>query len=86
MPLRPAVVHPVQHLRPVLRLRATGACMERKDRIGAVIFPGQQGGQLLRLQLLLEGLHILQDLLVGAVVILLHAKIDQRNGILQLLI
>ena len=42
MALRPAGVHAVEHLRPVLRLGPPGPGVELQNRVGLVIFPGQQ--------------------------------------------
>ena len=44
--LRPADVHPVEHLGPVLRLRAAGARVDLEDRVGAVVLPRQKRRQL----------------------------------------
>ena len=46
VPLRPAHVHPHQHLGPVLRLGAAGAGMDGEQRVARVVGPLQHGLQL----------------------------------------
>ena len=47
-PLRPAQVHPQHHLRPVLRVGATGAGVDLGDRVALVVLAGEQAAQLER--------------------------------------
>jgi hypothetical protein len=42
VPLRPAEVHPEEHLRPVSRLGPTGAGADRQDRAPLVVLAGEQ--------------------------------------------
>ena len=58
--LRPAGVHPVEHLGPVLGLGAAGAGVELQNGIGVVliIVAGEQGLQA-------AGLHVFRQLLVA---------------------
>ena len=44
VPLRPAEVHPEEHLRPVGRLRAAGAGADRQERAALVVLAGEQQG------------------------------------------
>jgi hypothetical protein len=44
VPLRPAEVHPQEHLGPVGRLRASGPCADREDGISFVVFATEQKG------------------------------------------
>ena len=49
VPLRPAHVHPHEHLGPVLGLGAAGAGMDREEGVAAVLGPLQHGLELERL-------------------------------------
>ena len=49
-PLRPAGVHPVEHLAPVLGLGAAGAGVEAENGVAAVVLAGEQSGQIGLLQ------------------------------------
>ena len=66
--LRPAGVHPVQHLSPVLGLGAAGAGVEGQNGVVAVVLPGEEGGHPGLLDLFLQrleaGLQLLQQLRV----------------------
>ena len=68
MPLRPAGIHPVEHLGPVLGLGAAGAGVEGQNGVVVVIFTGEQRGQPCFLQPALQlgkaGLELLQKFLV----------------------
>jgi len=55
MPLRPAEVHPEEHLGPVGRLRAAGARADREDRAAAVVLTREQEQRPLAPEILLEG-------------------------------
>ena len=80
VPLCPAGVHPVQHLRPVLRLGAAGTGVERQNGVVAVVLAGQQSRQPPLTDLLLQRLvavgHFLQ--LAGVVLLLRHFAQGQR--------
>jgi hypothetical protein len=52
--LRPAEVHPEEHLGPVGRLRAAGAGADREDRAALVVLPGEQQRGPLAGEVLLE--------------------------------
>ena len=51
----PAVVHPVEHLRPVLRLGAAGTGMEGQDGVAVVVLAVQHGHELQLIHRLLHG-------------------------------
>ena len=80
--LGPAGIHTVQHLRPVLGLRAACAGVEGEDGVVAVVFAGEQGGQAaltdLLFQRLVAGGHVLQ---LGGIVLLL-GHLAQGQGVL----
>ena len=80
--LRPAGVHAVQHLRPILCLGAAGPRMEGKDGIFAVIFPGEQGGQTHLRHAGLQLLGIGGGFLVHAFIAGLLRQLDKGEGIL----
>ena len=82
MALRPAGIHAIEHLRPVLRLGPAGSCMEGHDRIVCVVLPSQQRGKLLGFQHLFEPLHIRECFWIDALVFLLVAQLDQGQGVL----
>ena len=54
MTLRPAGVHPIEHLAPVLGFGAAGACLEAHHGVVFVIMAGEQGFQT-------AGLHVLRQ-------------------------
>ena len=56
--LRPAGVHPHEHLGPVLRLRAAGARMDREQRIPRVVRPAQHVAELEPLHFMAKGLDL----------------------------
>ena len=72
--LRPAGIHAVEHLCPVLGLGAAGAGVELEDGVGVVVLAGEQGGHPGLLHLFLQGgelrLQLLQDL--GVILFLAH--------------
>ena len=51
----PAVVHPVEHLGPVLRLGAAGTGMEGQDGVAVVVLAVQHGHELQLIHRLLHG-------------------------------
>jgi hypothetical protein len=55
MPLRPAEVHPEEHLRPVGRLGAAGARADREERPAVVVLAGEQELRPLPTEVRLEG-------------------------------
>src|SRR5881296_351139 len=62
VPLRPARVHPHQHLRPVLRLRASRPGMDREQRIAQVVGALEHVLELERLELGGDGVGLLLQL------------------------
>ena len=79
--VRPHVVHPVQHRRPVLRLGPARAGVEGQDGVVPVIFPRKQGAQARLLHLFLKrgvvGLQLFQQ----AVVALLDGHLAERHEV-----
>jgi hypothetical protein len=53
--LRPAEVHPEQHLRPVRRFRATGAGADRQQRAPIVVLAGEEELRPLSVEIPFEG-------------------------------
>ena len=84
MAFRPAGVHPVEHLGPVLGLGAAGARVERQDGTVAVIFPGEEGGHPGLLDLLLQRLEAGFQLLQQLRVVRLLAHLAQGRQVLPL--
>jgi len=54
MTLRPAEVHPEEHLGPVRGLRSAGAGTDREDRAALVVLPGEEESGALPVEVLLE--------------------------------
>ena len=83
--LGPAHVHPIEHGRPVHGLGAALAGVEGQDRVASVVLAGEQGLQVLGLEVGLELLDIGRDLvghLVGAVLVL-DAQLDHGDDVLE---
>ena len=74
-------VHAVQHLRPVLRLGAAGARVEGQNRVGGIVFAGQQGGEPLARHLLFHVLHALRAFVEEREIARFIGQFDQRQGI-----
>ena len=86
MAFRPAGVHAVEHLGPVLRLGPAGPGVEGEDGVGAIILPGEQGGQL---GLLDSGLQLGKALLHlwdQALILHLIAQLAQGHQVLPLVL
>ena len=66
--LRPAGVHPIKHLAPILGLSAAGAGLKAHDRIVSVILACEQGLQT-------AGFHILRQLLIPFLQLLQHGVV-----------
>ena len=68
MALRPAGIHPVEHLAPVLGFGAAGACLEGDQGIVAVVLTGEERFKTRLLHLLLQvfiaGLQLVEHRLV----------------------
>src|SRR5262245_24743914 len=60
-PLRPSQVHAEEHLRPVLRLGAARAGMNRDERVLAIVLTAEHLLDLAGLHLLIEGLERLPE-------------------------
>ncbi len=71
MALPPAVVHPKQHLRPILCLSTARSRMKRQNRITAVVLSRQQGRKRHLIQLALKRLRLLLDVGNKAFVLLI---------------
>ena len=84
MALRPAGVHPVEHLGPVLGLGAAGAGMEGQNDAVGVVLAGEQGSQAGLLHLLLQGGIALLQLGQQLLVLGLLAHLAQGGQILPL--
>ena len=82
MALCPAVVHPVEHFCPVLRLCAACAGVECQNGIGAVIFAGQQGCQFQRFQFLDETVCLFVQLGVGLFFALFHGQFNEGEDVI----
>ena len=80
----PAGVHPVEHLAPVLGLRATGSGVEGHERIVAVVLPGEQGLQPRLLHALGELLKTLLKLRQHGVVVFLQSHLADGEKVLHL--
>ena len=52
--LKPAFVHAGEHLRPVLRLGATGSGLDAENGAPVVVRPGQQHFQFIRIDFSIE--------------------------------
>ena len=79
--LRPAVIHPEQHFRPVLGLGAAGPRVEGEDGIVFVVFPGEQGGKLHRGNFIFNGLDLRFGLVHQREVFGLVAHFDQGHTV-----
>ena len=84
MPLRPAGVHPVEHLGPVLGLGAAGTGVEGQNGVVAVVLPGEERSHPGLLHLLLQGVEPVLELLEQFGVIGLLAHLAKGGEILPL--
>ena len=82
--LRPAGIHPVEHLRPVLGLGAACSGVEGEDGVVGIVFTAEQRRQPALADLLLQRLVSADDLLQLAGVILLLGHFAQGQGVLPL--
>ena len=74
--LTPSEVHPDQHLRPILRIDAAGPGMNRDDRVGSIMFSGEQHADFRVLGFLFQLLHLACEL--GQDVLALLRQFDKR--------
>ena len=74
----PALVHPQHHLRPVLRVGAAGARLERDDRVAGVVLAVEERRLLEPVELALERPDRGLDL-VGH----LRVELEQAGGVLE---
>ena len=81
MALRPAGVHPVKHLGPVLGLGAARPGLEGEDGRGVVVLPRQQGGQPGGLHLLYQRIEAGFHLGDEGLILLLVAHFAQSDQI-----
>ena len=65
-----ADVHAVEHLRPVLRLGAARARVQREQGVAAVVFAVEQRGEFERVEILPHALQLPADFLAHGVVVL----------------
>ena len=80
--LAPAEIHPEEHLRPVLRLRPTGARMDREDRRLGVVGAGHHDLQLELVEIFTEARDLGGDLGVEAPVVRLGRKLEEHGEVL----
>ena len=84
VPLCPAGIHTVKHLRPVLGLGAARSGMDREDGIGTVILSGEQRGEARLLHLSLQPCKTRLHLWHQGVVLFLVAHFAQGHQIVPL--
>ena len=82
--LRPAGVHAIQHVAPVLCFGSACTGMERENRIVCIVLAEQQRSQLAALQLIVQRVKALAQLVNHGVVIHLDGEVAQRQQILLL--
>ena len=82
--LRPAGVHAVEHLRPVLRLGAARAGVDGEYGVVRVVLAGEQRGKAHLLQRRLEGGEVALQLVEHAVVVLLYGHLAQHHHVVPL--
>jgi hypothetical protein len=81
--LRPAQIHPQQHLRPVTGVGASGSRVDGYDRVRGVLLATEHAPQL-RVREIAVGLReLLGDLAPGLGVIGLDRQLEQDLGILE---
>lgn len=83
VPLRPAQVHPLQHLGEVRGVDATGAGPDRHQRLAFVVLAGQQGANLERLDQLGQRADLLLRLGQRVRVVLLAAHLHQHAEVVD---
>ena len=83
--LRPAGVHPIEHLGPVLGLRATSAGVDGQDDVGAVVLAGQQGLEARLLHVPLQLGKALLQLRHQGLVLKLISHLAQSHQVVPLL-
>jgi hypothetical protein len=84
LPLRPSHVHPKQHVGPIHRLRATGPCLHRPDRVVAVVRAGQERRELDLLQVALQNHDGAVELLGEIGVVRVGQELVDRDRIAEL--
>ena len=82
MPLRPAGVHPVEHLGPVLGLRAAGPGVELQNGVASVVLPGEERGHPGGLRLPFQGGVLLAQFLQDLRVVGLLPHLTQGSQVL----
>ena len=82
MALRPAGVHTVEHLAPVLGLGAAGAGMKLKNDVVGVVLPGEEGGHPDLLNAGFQGVELGFQLLQNFGVLRLLAHFAQGGQVL----
>ena len=73
-----ADVHAVEHLRPVLRLGAARARVQREQGVAAVVFAVEQRGEPERVEVFAHALQFAPDLLGHGVVVLLLGQLHHH--------
>ena len=81
MTLDPVGVHAVEHLRPILRLGAARACLERDNSVVAVVFAGQKRLEPLTLHLFFERRVALFKFLEHRVVVFFNGHLADRHEV-----
>ena len=77
----PSGIHPKKHLSPILRLRSSGARVNRQQRILCVVNATEHVFQLEAFDLLIELLLIAEDFLGKALFVRLFCQLDERTGV-----
>ena len=83
-PLGPAHIHAQEHARPVAALGAACAGMNFEIGVVGVGLAGEQGFDLPSFALDLQRLELIDPLLLGRRVALAFAKLDERDGVVEL--
>jgi hypothetical protein len=86
MPLRPAQVHPDEHLRPVRGLRAADAGDDVQDGALRVVLAGEQEGGPLPLERLAEGVRLAIELRSELGVIAFGEQVEDRGEVVRALL
>ncbi len=80
----PASIHPEEHLRPILSLRAPGTRMKLQIGIVRIVGAGKKNLQLQRLQSLLDGCDLSAHILLHRRILILHAHLPESLSIFLL--
>jgi len=81
--LAPPQVHAQQHLGPVLRLGAAGAGLDVEERVVCVHLAGEHPAEFESRDLLLEALHLADDVVQRALVGFLARELGEFRGFVE---